>query len=110
MRQAGLDRQAATAGLGTVHSPCRSWVCHEADFDAAADEGGTLQGLMLTACQIERGLYDALLAATPGTVEGMPELVRYVDEVARQQSEKDNHDRGPEFLAANLKATVPLAA
>jgi hypothetical protein len=42
--------------------------------------------------------------------EGMLALIRHVDEVARQQGEKGHHDRGPEILAANLKAIVRIAA
>ncbi len=82
----------------------------EADLNDAADRDDTLRGAMLTACRIERRLYDALLTAKPSTVEGMMALIRYVDDVARQQDEKGHRDDGPGILAVNLKEMVRLAA
>jgi hypothetical protein len=40
----------------------------------------------------------------------MVALIRYVDEVAKQQDKKGHLDRGPEILTANLKEMVRLAA
>jgi hypothetical protein len=82
----------------------------EAEFDAAAADDESLAIRMLTALRIERRLYDALLTAKPRTVEGMAALIRYVDEVSRQQHERGDVDYGPAILAANLKEIVHLAA
>ncbi len=82
----------------------------EAEFDAAEEDDEGLASTMLAALRIERRLYDGLLAAKPRTVEGMAALIRYVDEVSRQQHERGDIDDDPVILATNLKAIVHLAA